>query len=201
MAAMKQIPKACSAPADPSDPSFLTTLPPEIRNAVYEVLFKRNKPVLVHNVDAYYARESLKIESTSHWLFEEEIEEGLDEMYDHDVDGNAEFRHNFHLALPLLDSCRQIYYESAGVFYGANTFVVSRALHRHDIQDHEHSPYCQIIFAPKWLSQLGSQYSLLRKVVIDIDAICPHPCFQHDHSYNILPLVQFLWIMQKTSAL
>jgi hypothetical protein len=48
------IPKTISAPADPNAPSFLTTLQPEIRMRVYEVLFKRDERVLVHNAAAYH---------------------------------------------------------------------------------------------------------------------------------------------------
>jgi hypothetical protein len=48
-----QIPKTVSSPADPSAPSFLSTLPPEIRNPIYEVLFKRDGEVLLHDAKAY----------------------------------------------------------------------------------------------------------------------------------------------------
>jgi hypothetical protein len=52
-----RIPKTDSNPAEPNSPSFLATLPPELRNRVYEVLFRRNEPVLVHNTSVYHARE------------------------------------------------------------------------------------------------------------------------------------------------
>jgi hypothetical protein len=51
-----QIPKTVSSPADPDEPSLLTTLPPEIRNIVYEYLFQRDEPILIHNTDAFHDR-------------------------------------------------------------------------------------------------------------------------------------------------
>lgn len=54
-----KIEKVVSAPADPSAPSILTMLAPEIRNSIYEHLFKRDEPVLLHDPDAY--RRSLVI--------------------------------------------------------------------------------------------------------------------------------------------
>lgn len=50
------MPKTTSNAADAGAPSFLTTLPPEIRVMVYEILLWRDGPVLVHNVRAYYAQ-------------------------------------------------------------------------------------------------------------------------------------------------
>jgi hypothetical protein len=48
-----QIPKVISSLADPSAPSFLRALLPEIRNRVYEALFKRDRPVLLHDAKIY----------------------------------------------------------------------------------------------------------------------------------------------------
>jgi hypothetical protein len=52
------IPKTTSVPLDGDRGSFLT-LPAEIRNIVYELLFERDGPVLVHNIAAYYAQKPL----------------------------------------------------------------------------------------------------------------------------------------------
>lgn len=57
--AFVKIGKVVSGPADPSAPSILTTLAPEIRNNIYGHLFKRDKPVLLHDPVAY--RRSLVI--------------------------------------------------------------------------------------------------------------------------------------------
>jgi hypothetical protein len=47
-----QIPKVTSRPAFANKPSFLTSLQPELRNQVYEILFKRENPILIYDRDA-----------------------------------------------------------------------------------------------------------------------------------------------------
>lgn len=190
-----QIPKTASKPADSDAPSFLTTLPPELRNGVYEVLFKLDGPVLVHNALVYHAREP---ESNPHMdpeIFCDTVE-AFDEMYETEMGGDREFHHEFHQALSFLCSCRQVYNESSGVLYGCNEFVISRALFRHDIDPddfHEQNLYSQLYYALQWISKLGYQSSLLRKVVIDVDAVCPANCDVSMDGIDMLPLIQFLW--------
>lgn len=46
------IPRTVSIPADANAPSLLTTLPPELRNRIYEILFKSDDPVMVHDIKA-----------------------------------------------------------------------------------------------------------------------------------------------------
>jgi hypothetical protein len=195
MASFMQIEKTISSPEDPSAPSFLTSLSPEIRNAVYEILFLRDEPVLVHNVPDYYPIEPDQDCCRNRWQFEDEMWE-FEQAYKEAIDGGIEFSYDFHLALPLFRSCRQIYHESVGIFYGCNRFVISRALHRHDL-DYDHhfmdDDYCQLLYAPAWLSQLGSQASLLRNVVVDVDAICPASCTSRMRDFDILPFVRFMW--------
>lgn len=48
-----EIPKVNSSSIELTAPSFLTTLPPEIRNNVYELLFKGDSPVLLLDVKNY----------------------------------------------------------------------------------------------------------------------------------------------------
>jgi hypothetical protein len=191
-----QIPKTISSPQDPHAPSFLTSLLPEIRNAVYEVLFLREEPVLVHNAPEYYP-----IEPDRDWYrrpeeFEAEMDE-FNQAHEEAIGGDIEFSYDFHLALPLFRSCRQIYHESVGIFYGYNKFVITRALQRHD-RDYDHGyiedSYCQLLYAPEWLSQLGSQASLLRNVAVDVDATCPTGCRSQMKDFDILPFVRFLWL-------
>lgn len=129
MASVKEIPKTASEPTNPDAPSFLTHLPPEMRNAIYEVLFKRDKPVLVHNASVYHTDEPEQENSRDVSEFTERMHH-FDEVYEAEIGGDAEFRYEFHLALPFFRSCRQIYHESAGVFYGSNKFVISRARYR-----------------------------------------------------------------------
>ncbi|KAF2030525.1 hypothetical protein EK21DRAFT_111838 [Setomelanomma holmii] len=163
-------PETTSSPAIPDAPSFLTTLPPEIRNHVYEVLFKRDEPVLVHNKDAYHAKEPER----DKWMSTDDYMVDIrrfEKIYEEEMDSADEFRQVFHLELPLLLTCRQIYHESSGVFYGCNVFMLSRALNRHDSdndESHDEEVYGQLDYAPKWVSKLGSQVAFLRTVAIDI---------------------------------
>ncbi|KAH4080451.1 hypothetical protein HBH46_229970 [Parastagonospora nodorum] len=191
-----QIMKTASSPADPNAPSFLTSLPPEMRNAIYEVLFKREEPVLVHNAHQYHAHEPYRDDQTDMEVYMTEVTL-FDQIFEAEIGADAEFHHDLHESLPLLHSCRQIYHECAGVLYGCNEFVVSRALNRHDLDFDELHPngwlYSQLEYAPIWLEQLGSQCSLLRKVVIDVDALCPTGCEGALDDIDLLPLARFLW--------
>jgi hypothetical protein len=124
--------KTASSPADPNAPSFFTSLPPEMRNAIYEVLFKHDEPVLVHNANAYHAQEPYRDDYTDMEVYMTEVTL-FDQISEAEIGADAEFHHGFREALPLLHSCRQIYHECAGVLYGCNEFVVSRALNRHEL--------------------------------------------------------------------
>jgi hypothetical protein len=196
MAAFIQIPKTMSSPADPDTPSFLTNLPAEIRNAVYEVLFKRDEPVLLHNAEAYHTIEPPRdiyaapytrpdFMKDFHTTFEAEI--GRDE----------EFRHNLANSMPLLRSCRQIFHEAVGMLYGQNTFIISRALGRHDCNedddDIDHRAYHQFTYAPIWLSSIGSQIMFVKKVIIDMDGSCPIGCWGQLEEFDLLPLLRIYW--------
>jgi hypothetical protein len=108
MAAIIQILKACPAPADPSAPSFLTTLPPEIRNTVYEVLLKRDEPVLVHDADACHATEPTRDQFSNLETFRGFLRR-FNEAYEVDIECSAEFCHELELALPLLRSLARLY--------------------------------------------------------------------------------------------
>ena len=123
----------------------------------------------------------------------------LDRAYDSDIGGATEFIHGFQNVLPLFLSCRQIYHVSISIFYGQNVFTVSRALHRHDYDcitwggSLNRSQYHPLIYTPIWFSAVGSHFSLLKKVVIDTDALCPTTCSWSEKAIDILPLVLCLW--------
>ncbi|KAH7390838.1 hypothetical protein DE146DRAFT_738351 [Phaeosphaeria sp. MPI-PUGE-AT-0046c] len=189
-----QIPKGTSIPADPEAPSLLTSVPPEVRNAIYSVLFARDK-VLVHNTRAYHAQvpDRATFTDTRGYLAQMNA---YNDTYEAEIGADSEFRDDLGLTVPLLQSCRQVYHESVGVLYGCNTFVVTRALNRHDCDKdsfHDTHAYSQLSFAPQWLLHLGSQGCLLRNVHIDVDAICPSYCPEEWDHFDILPLLKFLW--------
>jgi hypothetical protein len=195
MASFMQIPKTTSSPENPSAPSFLTSLSPEIRNAIYEILFLRDESVLVHNAQSYHATEPERDYFNDPDMFEAEIQH-FEHTFEDDIGGDVDFSYGFHLGVPFLRSCRQIYHESVGIFYGCNEFIISRALNRHDVDHHrpyDKDEYWQLLYASVWLSRLGSQASLLRTVVVDVDPMCPAHCPHSKNEFDILPFVRFLW--------
>lgn len=99
--AFKMIANTAAQPHDPNAPSFITTLPAEIRNAIYEILFKRDEPVLVHNVTAYHAQEP-----DSAWYNDPEDFSSdmqlFDQIYESDIGAAPEFDSQFQLGFGIL---------------------------------------------------------------------------------------------------
>lgn len=55
--------------------------------------------------------------------------------------------------------------------------------------------YCQFTYAPQWLTQIGSQATLLQLVQIDVDVMCPPCCHTALARYgerDVLSLVKYL---------
>ncbi|KAI4920975.1 hypothetical protein J4E85_009090 [Alternaria conjuncta] len=141
-----EIPKTTSGPADPRAPSILTTLPPEIRNRIYEYLFKRDGPIVLDEGQAHvelWAR-GHGIHYTHGGVEQQVRDEDLCDVFTGCTD--------------LLLSCRQVYHEAVGVLYGENTFFFSQFLER------------QMHFTCTWLSRIGTHYQLLSRVTMDADA-------------------------------
>jgi len=141
-----EIPKTTSGPADPRAPSILTTLPPEIRNRIYEYLFKRDGPIVLDDGQAHvelWAR-GHGIHYTHGGVEQQVRDEDLCDVFEGCTD--------------LLLSCRQVYHEAVGVLYGENTFFFSQFLER------------QMHFTWTWLSRIGTHYQLLSRVIMDADA-------------------------------
>ncbi|KAF2820401.1 hypothetical protein CC86DRAFT_374560 [Ophiobolus disseminans] len=200
MATVIPIPKTMSSPADPDGPSFLTNLPPEMRNAVYEILFKRDGTVLIHNADIYYANSPNRSTFERGEKYRAERLDRFDELFDENTGGAVEFAHCFESVLNLFLTCRQIYHESIGILYGENVFVFSRAQYPRgmdavdwEVDNLKAHPYLPLNFAPKWFSGIGSHLSLLTKVSIDTDAICPTTYGGGGYRIDILPLALCLW--------
>ncbi|KAI5375235.1 hypothetical protein J4E82_006103 [Alternaria postmessia] len=182
--------QARSSPMDPSEVSFLTTLPPEIRNQVYGYLFKREDSVLLHNAHAFH----LPCRNL------ENYHSGLQQYYDAyeaEIGTDEEFWPDLHQGLGLMLSCRQVYQEASGIMYGGNTFVFSRILTRHDYRigtDHKHQEYLQINYAGQWLTNIGPQIFRLTKVVIDVDAMCAwYGCHGDYELIDLLPILRIVW--------
>ena len=181
------IPRTTSSAAT-TGPSFLTTFLTEVRNAIDRHLFKREDPVLI--------RKRELVELTAPVLrgdsrrFARRLQEYRD-LCDAESKADDDFNHGLQYCISLLRTCRQEYHEAVGVLYSENTFVVTRPLHEHDYQT---SGYHQIDHTPVWLSGLGSRQQMLRKIVIDADAMCPLECdLSPSCDYDVLPLLRFLW--------
>ncbi|KAI4953401.1 hypothetical protein J4E91_002248 [Alternaria rosae] len=144
---------------------ILATLPPEIRNRIYEYLFQRDRPVILDDGQAH-----VELWAGGHAIhykhggFKQQVrKEDLCEV--------------FAGCTGLLLSCRQIYHEAVGILYGQNTFFFSRFLEN------------QMHFTSKWLSTIGSHYQLLSYVHIDADVSVP----KCTRGYNLLPLLKLIW--------
>ena len=201
-----EIPKTMSAPLVKGLPSFLD-LPAEIRILVYEQLFKRGGPVLIHDVRAYYAQKPRAAEHTLGLLdtgdgpttSDRTVPLAWDEQLDSEKEELKSFDHGLDEGFGLLKSCRQIYRESAAVMYGDNKFVVSRVFKRHDYSEYNNDyshfgvgTYQQLHYYPVWLRSLGTQHSLLQNVEIDMAATCPYGC-DSGTTFNVLPILRFIW--------
>jgi len=156
-----EIPQTASIPPNNDRPSFLT-LPAEIRNMIYGLLFERDGPVMIHNVRGYYAqkptpperaeiedkfndeaegidtdtKEIMRQKARKTYLLDyQEYEDDLEKWNKKLEDEKEElkaFDHGLSTSLGLLKSCRQTYHEAASVLYGHNAFLITRVLLRHD---------------------------------------------------------------------
>jgi hypothetical protein len=185
---MQSPPNRISSPADPSEVSLLTTLPPELRNQVYQWLFQYDDPVLIHNADSFHE------ECQRPGLYGPLMD--FYSRYEAEVGTDKEFRHDFHEGLALLSSCRQIHDEASGILYGGNTFVFSRVIRRHDSHPwalHNHKEYFQVNYTGEWLKKIGSQFFRLKKIVINVDTMCLWDGCGHSEDIDFLPLLRLIW--------
>ncbi|KAI4680341.1 uncharacterized protein J4E84_007989 [Alternaria hordeiaustralica] len=174
-----EIPKTTSGPADPRAPSILTTLPPEIRNRIYEYIFKRDRPVLLHDGHARLS----ELRQGLSWIAQDQADPLLGGIVERNVQ-REDFHHDFDGYVGLLLSCRQVYHEAVGILYGGNTFLFSRALTNH------------LKSACGWLTDIGSHYQLLSRVQIDADA------FGRTRSEvtSLLSLLRLIWNHSDTKS-
>lgn len=172
-----EITQSMSQPADPDAPSFLTTLPAEIRNAVYAILFKQDEPIEIMDWGEQSRYPAWLEESDD---FDEEEDELESAPY------MERKTYDFHLGLNLLETCRQVYWEAARVLYGANAFCATFPEHRHNKESYF------VKTAADFIQSIGTQVFLLSELSIDITRVCPPDC-RDDVGMDVLPLVQTLW--------
>jgi hypothetical protein len=114
---------------DPNEPSFLTTLPPEIRNRIFGFLFEQDDPILLHDGKAYrkhlleVLKENIKQSHFSDHSNDDDDADAqgsqLSKQVAQQIDieqhvKDEEFQHNFGEVIKLLLSCRQVYHEAVG---------------------------------------------------------------------------------------
>jgi hypothetical protein len=164
-----EILKTTSGAANPLAPSILTTIPPEIRNQIYDHLYKRDAPVLLLDGCAY--GEGLRRRLRNRELIREHhgIENSIKD---------EDFHHGFGNCVGLLLSCRQVYHEAVGILYGQNIFLFAQFLS------------FQQGFAGKWLSSIGSHYKLLSRVHMEVDGFDDDG---HSTEQQLLSLLKPIW--------
>jgi hypothetical protein len=165
-----------SQPAEPDALSFLTTLPAEIRNAVFAILFTRDDPVEI--VDREEQR------ACPEWLedLESSDEDGMLELDDWETPKT----HDLDQGINLLRTCRQIYWEAIRTLYTTNSFCVTASKHRHNWD------VFQIRTAADFVESIGTHMLLITELSIDLGRFCPWTCHQ-ETEINILPLLRILW--------
>lgn len=169
-----------SRPQHAHEQSFLT-MPPEVRNKVYELCFVPSEEFII-------------VDSLEH-NYEPAWNCGYGAMYDSRTEdscgrwlrGEQFSAYKCDIPTALLRSCRQIYSESASLFYKRNTFVISVSQHRHN------PAFRQLRTLTRWIESIGSQRHWLRRVHVDVDAVCSHSCRYRDDRINVVAAVKSLW--------
>jgi hypothetical protein len=192
--------KGASQLADQESPSFLTTLPPEIRNEVYRWLLVREEPIIYDGCHSDREREPSIYRD---YRFDQgydydEIEAKSLPLSEEELRSLREPSHDIGSCVPFLRSCRQIYFEAVGILYSANSFLISANLHQHNEKMN------QISTAADFLVSLGTQLDLLKKLVIDITPLCPEECADgiqnvDTEQIDILPIIRVLWSQPKVA--
>ncbi|KAF1955229.1 hypothetical protein CC80DRAFT_493169 [Byssothecium circinans] len=171
--AVPTIPKDISRKAYPTKASFLD-LPAEIRNMVYSLVLGPPSEITVDTRD-YHSFSPFTLEAlrlkTAPW----------------ERSANN----------PIFQICRQLYHETTSLFYGQSTFVITRlyTCANHRLEED------QAGLAAKWMSGLGSQVAMLKKVIIDLDRTCDWPCCAEsspgagnfEHGVDVFGLLKLLW--------
>tara|TARA_R110002003_G_scaffold279_8_gene18081 strand:+ start:10527 stop:12452 length:1926 start_codon:yes stop_codon:yes gene_type:complete len=115
-------------------------------------------------------------------------------LLDAEMEDLKEFDHGLSEGFGLLKSCRQLYHETVGILYGSNTFLLTRMRSRHDRSKYNNdSSYHQLNHASVWFRNIGTQFGLLRRVSIDLSAVCDTRCPLAITNLEVLPILQHLW--------
>lgn len=166
-----EIPKTALAPAEPKAYSFLTTFVVEIRNEIHRLIYQQDEPIFLIQPFAFE----------------------MEEFYYDELDSAKLPSHvypQFRPGISLLLCCRQLYHESASVLYSSNEFVFTWPHHL------PNDYIAHIEWSASWLKSLGSQYGLLKKVIIDMSPVCllwRDEIEGYDGRFDALPLLRIIW--------
>jgi hypothetical protein len=139
------IARRLSVPSDPAKPSFLT-LPSEIRNAVYDIIFLVEAPIHLTLSGSYGAQGMFQ-----NHLFREVLVSGF----------------------AILFICRQVYHEAATRMMAGNKWIIYKGLCEPSHNSCFNGQVRQLAVAAVWLKKLGSRTTMLTKIAIDLDGNCP----------------------------
>ncbi|KAI2481353.1 hypothetical protein Ptr902_07148 [Pyrenophora tritici-repentis] len=132
--------KTMSTPTNPAAPHFLT-LPAEVRNLIYEHLFRTYEKIEIHPRDE---------EATSGFSGPTPLTQPPIFFF-----SKAD-------CISLFVSCRQVYHESTSLLLHSNTWIIPRVY-----PAWYQRPRSQMTDLADWIEKLGSSATMLRKVVIN----------------------------------
>lgn len=153
--------------------NWLLALPPEIRNQIYDIIFKFADPIafLGHRERSHLIRNNVIVD---------ELPKGLKNY------------------VPLIRTCRQIYCEAGSILYGSNEF---RLAHAHSLLHDRNLNYILHATA-RWLESIEHRIPLLRTVIVTVNETTRSDNVSsrrgvHDRIFqdffDILPLVKLYW--------
>ena len=154
-----------STPWDPTAPSFLTTFPAEVRNAIYDALFH-----VPDGIQMAYVSQRCEFGDRE---LRENITAGRCEFED------RELREDLIAGLPLLATCRQIYQEAATTLFSNNTWIVFRDLCWVKDGRYQNGSIIEATGAAHMLQSFGSRKAMVKRIHLDLDRVCPVPCAIH----------------------
>lgn len=157
-------PVVASRPADDNAPSFLN-LPAEIRNLIYDLLFK-DEPALQLAVLEWDRANDDRVELV--WRSADDNENDHDVMSAGHAAPEPRLRHQE--GLELLRVCRQVHHEAATVLY----FDVFLDARRDGFYDRT-GFLLNLAFAV-WLRQIGQHNSFVRNLVVNLGAVVSSRC-------------------------
>ncbi|KAF2030517.1 hypothetical protein EK21DRAFT_111830 [Setomelanomma holmii] len=169
-----------SKPANPQISSFLD-LPAELRNWIYELIFKHADPLYlsVRRRDrrmVLYRRaddRNYRLQRQAYTLKDQ-----VPKVFPRSRRAGVSLARACQPKLQLLRVCRQIHQEAASVFY-SNDFCLAAREGTHSAS-HDSTGYYIDSATNGWLSQIGQHKTLVRRLQISLGSICPRFCNRTD---------------------